>query len=92
MATPWRQKRPRLDANARAPAIAVAAHRSGAPTHADPGLQGIAAMGAERAGLKLNDEEFALLVESTPYALALAKRIPHNHGNGDELATTFVPA
>ena len=53
-------------------------------------LRAIAAMGAARAGLRLNNEEFALLLESTPHAAALAKRIPHNHGNGDELASTFV--
>ena len=92
MATPWRQKRPRLDASAKAPAIAVDKHTHVVTMHTDPELQTIAAVGAERAGLKLDDEQFALLLESTLNALALAKRIPHNHGNGDEVASTFVLA
>jgi aspartyl-tRNA(Asn)/glutamyl-tRNA(Gln) amidotransferase subunit A len=89
MATPWRQKRPLLEAGAKARAFAVDAQTHEVPMHIDPELRAIAAMGAARAGLKLNDEEFTLLLESTPYALALAKRVPHNHGNGDEMATTF---
>jgi aspartyl-tRNA(Asn)/glutamyl-tRNA(Gln) amidotransferase subunit A len=92
MATGWRQKRPQLIAGAKAPAIAVDGHPAELQAPVDARLRALAAMAAERAGLKLDDEHFALLLESAPYAAALAQRIPHNHGNGDELATTFVLA
>ncbi len=88
-ATRWRQQRPQLSASAPAPVIPVDSHVPSSLPNPEPKLREIAATAAARAGLNLSDEHFALLLESTPYALALAQRIPHNHGKGDEMATTF---
>ena len=89
-ATPWRQARPVLAPGATAPPIKVDGHAALVRPAADPRIESVAAAGAARAGLKLTPEQFAVLLESAPYALELANRIPHNHGNGDEMASTFA--
>ena len=86
--TPWRQRRPPLVAGARAPQITDTAHAM--PVRLDENYRMLAAACAQRAGLNLSEEHFALLLESAPSALALAGRLPGDHLLQDELASHFV--
>ena len=47
------------------------------------------AQAAQRAGLNLNDEQFAQLLEGAPYALNMVKRLRRDHGYADEPANVF---
>jgi hypothetical protein len=63
---------------------------AGAPANLDEKFRTVAAQCAERAGLRLSEKHFAVLLEQTPSALALAARLPRDHTGGDELASAFT--
>jgi aspartyl-tRNA(Asn)/glutamyl-tRNA(Gln) amidotransferase subunit A len=44
---------------------------------------------AQRAGLTLNDEQFAQLLESAPYALGMVQRLRRDHRYANEPANVF---
>jgi aspartyl-tRNA(Asn)/glutamyl-tRNA(Gln) amidotransferase subunit A len=87
-ATPWRARRPQLVADAPQPPLNAKgnepnANESDAPTRAH------ALEVARRAGLKLNGYQEAILLESAPYALAMANRIRRDRGRFEEPALVF---
>ena len=86
-ATAWR-KRPQLTPGAKV--ARTPPSDAGAPENLDEKFRAIAAQCAERAGLQLNEQLFAVLLEQTPSALALAARLPRDHAHGDELASAFT--
>jgi len=87
-ATAWRARRPQLVTGAPQPPVTPkgnepSAGESDAPTRA------LALDMAARAGLKLDDRQQAILLESAPYALAMAKRIRKDRGRFEEPALVF---
>src|SRR5688572_11676473 len=98
-ATPWHERHPQLTPGAKAAPIQIAPSSSSsreAGTHADgaveidPATRQLAEVCAHRAGLELNAEQFALLCESAPYALAMSRRIRRDHQWTDEQASVFT--
>lgn len=87
-ATAWHQQRPPLVAGATAPPIMDATHAM--PSPLEEIYRAHATTCAQRAGLNLSEEHFALLLESAPSALALAGRLPGDHLLRDELASHFI--
>ncbi len=87
-ATEWHRRRPKLEPGAQAPRIETG--KCAAPAVLDESYRAFAASCAQRAGLKLSDAHMALLVESTPSALALVGRLPRDHELGDEMASAFT--
>ncbi len=73
-ATPWRERRPTLMPGvARVPV--TPRPRPTATLDADPGMREQTRRCAERAGLQLSADQYALLYESAPYVLAMAQRV-----------------
>jgi len=62
---------------------------AGGVVKVDESLRSVVETAAARAGLKLNEENLALLLEAAPYALELAARIPREFEYTDEMATVF---
>jgi aspartyl-tRNA(Asn)/glutamyl-tRNA(Gln) amidotransferase subunit A len=87
-ATDWRSTRPLLTEGA------VAGPVSPAPVPAaaelDPADRRLVDSLAQRAGLELGPREHALLLESAPYALAMARRIRRDRPRSEEPASIFV--
>jgi len=73
-ATDWHLRRPNLKAGTRPPEVKTAGNE---PNSADAGSRSRALIldTALRAGLKLNEHQQAILLETAPYALAMAERI-----------------
>jgi aspartyl-tRNA(Asn)/glutamyl-tRNA(Gln) amidotransferase subunit A len=86
-ATEWRRRRPKLEPGVARPDVTPPLVRSGAVV--DEETRSFAASRAKRAGLKLDDEQMALLCEVAPYALAMSRRIPSDYGYEEEPAGTF---
>ena len=86
-ATQWRSRRPALTPNENVEHKAPPDH--GAAPVVDEAFRQVAATAAARAGLKLTDSQFTVLLEQTPSALALAARLPRDHGGADEMASAF---
>ncbi len=84
--TQWR-RRPSLTLDAKVEHQAPPDH--GAPPIVDEKFRQVAAVAAERAALRLTDHQFAVLLEQTPSALALAARLPRDHSGADEMASAF---
>ena len=55
----------------------------------DEAYRAHAAIAAGRAGFDLSDQHMAILIESTPYALALADRVPRQFSYTYEMAPVF---
>ena len=87
-ATPWHTRRPTVSTGARAE-FAVDRHTTEVNPDVDLKYRALATMAAQRAGLKLNEEQFALLLAATPYALTLAERVPRSFRHEDEMAAVF---
>jgi aspartyl-tRNA(Asn)/glutamyl-tRNA(Gln) amidotransferase subunit A len=87
-ATAWRNRRPELVAGAAAPALTRPPVLSGT---ADPGpkVRALCEAMAQRAGLKLNAQQFEQLVEGAPYALGMVQRLRRDLGYEDQLANVF---
>ena len=62
---------------------------SGGADRADAKTRDLCADAAERAGLTLNDEQLAQLLEGAPYALEMVRRLRRDHGYADEPANIF---
>jgi aspartyl-tRNA(Asn)/glutamyl-tRNA(Gln) amidotransferase subunit A len=88
-ATDWHRRHPRLREGAEAPALTPPAVLAGTADQTDAATREACACAAQRAGLKLNDEQFAQLLESAPYALGMAQRLRRDHGYADEPANVF---
>lgn len=86
-ATPWRARRPALIAGVPRVPVTPPPYLSGIAV--DEAARKLVDQHAQRAGLKLNDVQLALLCEVAPYAFALAQRIRRDHARGDEPANVF---
>lgn len=87
MATTWRAARPLLVAGPGSNPVALIADSPGPDL--DAPTRQLVESSARRAGLKLGEREYALLLEAAPYALAIAGRICRDHDPCDEPASIF---
>jgi len=88
-ATGWRRQHPQLRADARAPELTPPPLLAGTADQADATTREVCAQAARRAGLRLNEEQFAQLLEGVPYALGMVQRLRRDHGYADEPANVF---
>jgi aspartyl-tRNA(Asn)/glutamyl-tRNA(Gln) amidotransferase subunit A len=88
-ATGWHHRHPPLVAGTTAPALTPPPVLSGTADEVDARTRGLCAHAAARAGLTLNDEQFAQLLEGAPYALEMLRRLRRDHGYADEPANIF---
>ena len=88
-ATGWQQQHPQFLAGAQAPVITPPPLLAGTADQADAATREACARAAQRAGLTLNEEHFAQLLEGAPYALSMASRLRRDHGYTDEPANVF---
>lgn len=86
-ATEWRSRRPPLTPGAQRVPVNPPPVLSGVAL--DAATRSFAERRAQRAGLKLNDEQLALLCEVAPHALAMARRIEREFAREDEPANVF---
>jgi aspartyl-tRNA(Asn)/glutamyl-tRNA(Gln) amidotransferase subunit A len=87
-ATPWRGRRPRLTPGAPQPPVLPQGNEPDA-SHTDRATRVAALAAAERAGLALDERLTAILLETAPYALAMANRIRRDHARFEEPALVF---
>jgi aspartyl-tRNA(Asn)/glutamyl-tRNA(Gln) amidotransferase subunit A len=85
--TDWHTRRPQLDPSAVAPAVDTQVFEP--KPDADAKTRGIVETLAQRAGLKLNERQMAILLESAPYAMAMADRIRKPRDRMDEPSLIF---
>jgi aspartyl-tRNA(Asn)/glutamyl-tRNA(Gln) amidotransferase subunit A len=88
-ATGWRHRHPPLVAGRAAPTLTPPPVLSGTADEVDARTRDLCAHAAARAGLTLNDEQFAQLLEGAPYALEMLRRLRRDHGYADEPANIF---
>jgi aspartyl-tRNA(Asn)/glutamyl-tRNA(Gln) amidotransferase subunit A len=88
-ATDWHCQHPQLRAGAEAPVLTPPAVLAGTADQTDAATREACAYGAQRAGLKLNDEQFAQLLEGAPYALGMVQRLRRDHSYANEPANVF---
>jgi aspartyl-tRNA(Asn)/glutamyl-tRNA(Gln) amidotransferase subunit A len=88
-ATTWHLQHPQLHAGVSAPVLTPPPTLAGTADHADAATRDACARAAQRAGLRLNDEQFAQLLEGAPYALNMVKRLRRDHGYTDEPGNVF---
>ena len=88
-ATGWYRQHPQLRAGAQAPVVTPPPILAGTANQANTETRQACAQAAQRAGLNLNDEQFAQLLEGAPYALNMVKRLRRDHGYADEPANVF---
>jgi aspartyl-tRNA(Asn)/glutamyl-tRNA(Gln) amidotransferase subunit A len=88
-ATDWHRQHPQLHAGAEAPGLTPPAVLAGTADQTDAATRAACAYAAQRAGLTLDERQFAQLLEGAPYALAMAQRLQRDHGYTDEPANVF---
>jgi aspartyl-tRNA(Asn)/glutamyl-tRNA(Gln) amidotransferase subunit A len=88
-ATAWHKRRPQLQWGGAAPQVDTA--HDPPNVQADAQVQEQVAAAVRHAGLRLNDHQLALLMESAPYAIAMARNIRRDLPWQDEPAAVFGP-
>jgi aspartyl-tRNA(Asn)/glutamyl-tRNA(Gln) amidotransferase subunit A len=88
-ATDWHRRHPPLRAGAEAPAVTPPPILAGTADQTDAATRQACVYAAQRAGLKLNDEQFAQLLEGAPYALGMVQRLRRDHSYVHEPANVF---
>jgi aspartyl-tRNA(Asn)/glutamyl-tRNA(Gln) amidotransferase subunit A len=88
-ATPWHRQHPQLHAGRQAPVLTPPPTLAGTADQTDAATREACAAAAQCAGLRLNDEQFAQLLEGAPYALSMARRLRRDHGYAHEPANVF---
>jgi len=88
-ATDWHRRHPLLHASAEVPVLTPPPILAGTADDTDAVTRRACAYAAGRAGLTLNDEQFAQLLEGAPYALEMVQRLRHNHHYAHEPANVF---
>jgi aspartyl-tRNA(Asn)/glutamyl-tRNA(Gln) amidotransferase subunit A len=88
-ATDWHRRHPALLAGAEAPVLTPPPILAGSAEQTERSTREACAYAAQRAGLTLNDEQFAQLLEGAPYALAMVQRLRRHHGYAHEPANVF---
>ena len=87
-ATAWRGRRPQLTPGAPQPAVTPKGNEPDA-SGVDAATRGLILDLAARAGLKLNERQQAILLETGPYSLAMANRIRRDRSRFEEPALVF---
>lgn len=87
-ATAWRGRRPQLAPGAPQPPVSAKGNEPDA-SGVDAKTRALALDMAERAGLRLNEYQQAMLLECAPYALAMAGRIRKERDRFEEPALIF---
>lgn len=87
--TDWHHRHPVLRDHAAAPAVVEPRLLAGTSGDASALLRETCHSAARRAGLELDERMFAQLLEGAPYALAMAGRIPRDHGHAETSANVF---
>jgi aspartyl-tRNA(Asn)/glutamyl-tRNA(Gln) amidotransferase subunit A len=88
-ASPWYRQHPQLRAGVQTPVLTPPSILAGTADHTDAATREACATAAQRAGLHLNDEQFAQLLEGAPYALSMVQRLRRDHRYTDEPANVF---
>jgi aspartyl-tRNA(Asn)/glutamyl-tRNA(Gln) amidotransferase subunit A len=88
-ATGWHRQHPPLLAGTQAPDVTPPPLLAGTADQVDAATREACARAAQRAGLTLNDEQFAQLLEGAPYALGMVQRLRRKHGYANEPANVF---
>ena len=88
-ATEWHRRRPALVPGAGAPAVTPPPVLS-VTDPADAATRDLCATAARRAGLRLDDQMLAQLLEGAPYALAMVERLRRDHRLHHEPANIFT--
>ncbi|HEX7212987.1 MAG TPA: amidase [Methylomirabilota bacterium] len=87
-ATEWHRRRPALVSGAEAPAVTPPPVLS-VTEPGDAATRDLCATAARRAGLRLDDQMLAQLLEGAPYALGMVGRLRRDHGLHHEPANVF---
>ena len=87
-ATEWHRRRPALVPGGEAPAVTPPPVLS-VTEPADAATRDLCASAARRAGLRLDDQMLAQLLEGAPYALGMVERLRRDHGVHHEPANVF---
>src|SRR5919201_2249285 len=88
-ATDWHRRHPPLREGDEAPALTPPPLLAGTADQTDAATREACAYAAQRAGLTLNDEQFAQLLEGAPYALGMVHRLRRDHRYEHEPANVF---
>ncbi|MBM3357635.1 MAG: amidase [Betaproteobacteria bacterium] len=88
LATDWHMRRPRLAPGGLPPAVGPGDNEPAA-AEMDAATRGYVLETARRAGLNLDDYKVAILLESAPYALAMAERMRKARDRMDAPALVF---
>jgi aspartyl-tRNA(Asn)/glutamyl-tRNA(Gln) amidotransferase subunit A len=87
MATDWHKRRPQLVAGAPQPAVKPG--NEPVPAAMDAATRSYVEQMAQRAGLKLDERRMAILLETAPYALAMAQRMRKPRDRMEEPSLVF---
>lgn len=87
-ATDWHTRHPQLAPGAPQPALAPQGNEPVA-AELDAATRDFVLRTAQRAGLKLNDYQAAILLETAPFALAMAERVRKPRDRAEEPALVF---
>lgn len=87
-ATPWRAKRPQLDADANF-STALPPMSDPEPAEIDAATWDRAAVACRAAGLKLSDRQFDMVCAAAPYVIAMTGRLYRDRAYGEEPANVF---
>ena len=74
-ATEWHTRRPQLTPGAVQPKVAPPRHEPAAPRDLSEGQIDLVRAMVQKAGLKLNERQMAMVLEVAPYVLAMADRV-----------------
>jgi|SRR5215469_16604619 aspartyl-tRNA(Asn)/glutamyl-tRNA(Gln) amidotransferase subunit A len=88
-ATPWRARRPQLDATASFPSV-LPPVPDPEPAAIDAATRDRAAMACRAAGLKLSDRQFEMVCAAAPYVIAMTDRLYRDRIYTEEPANVFV--
>jgi aspartyl-tRNA(Asn)/glutamyl-tRNA(Gln) amidotransferase subunit A len=86
-ATGWHKRHPKLEAGQPQPAINPG--NEPVPAQLDAATLALVESTARRAGLKLDERQMKILLETAPYALAMAERIRKPRRRGEEPSLVF---
>jgi aspartyl-tRNA(Asn)/glutamyl-tRNA(Gln) amidotransferase subunit A len=78
-ATDWHTRRPVLVPGAEPPAVTPPPVLSGTAEQVDAETRDLCVKSARRAGLRLDDQMLAQMLEGAPYALAMVQRLRRDH-------------
>jgi aspartyl-tRNA(Asn)/glutamyl-tRNA(Gln) amidotransferase subunit A len=87
-ATDWHKRRPSLVPGNPQPVVSSTGNEPGVPD-LDAATRSHVETMARRAGLKLNDRQWAILLETAPFAMAMAERVRKPRQRSEEPSVVF---